>query len=237
MDVVGQIRHVMPSAPAAPGISVRVVSQADWTTFSALATAAGTLVLAIATFVSVRSANRAARVAERALLAGLRPVLMQSRPNDPEEKIGFIDGHWTRVPGGGASAEVGDDGSIYLVMSLRNVGSGIAVLHSWDPKPDFEPATDPPRPVEQFRRLTRDMYIASGDSGLWQGAMRDSDDPARAELQLRIDRRERFAVDLLYGDHEGGQRTISRYSVMPRGDEGWMCTVVRHWNLDRADPR
>ena len=44
---------------------------ADWVTISALATAGGTLVLAGATFSSVKSANRAARVAERSLLAGL----------------------------------------------------------------------------------------------------------------------------------------------------------------------
>ena len=47
----------------------------DWVTISALATAGGTLVLAAATFSAVRSSNRSARVAERALLAGLRPVL------------------------------------------------------------------------------------------------------------------------------------------------------------------
>ena len=41
----------------------------DWVTISALATAGGTLVLALATFASVRSANRAARVAERSLLS------------------------------------------------------------------------------------------------------------------------------------------------------------------------
>ena len=36
---------------------------ADWVTISSLATAGGTLVLAVATFSSVRSANRSARVA------------------------------------------------------------------------------------------------------------------------------------------------------------------------------
>ena len=62
----------------------------DWVTISALATAAGTLVLALATFASVRSANRAARVAERSLLAGLRPLLVPSRLDDPPQKIGFV---------------------------------------------------------------------------------------------------------------------------------------------------
>jgi hypothetical protein len=60
---------------------------ADWAIISSLATAGGTLVLAAATFASVRSANRAARVAERTLLIQLRPLLMPSRLEDPTEKI------------------------------------------------------------------------------------------------------------------------------------------------------
>ena len=43
-------------------------------TLASLTTAAGTLVLAVATFSSTRSANRASRVAEQALLVGLRPA-------------------------------------------------------------------------------------------------------------------------------------------------------------------
>src|SRR3954453_11257024 len=100
---------------------------ADWTTISSLATAGGTLVLAVATFASVRSAKRSAQATERALLAGIRPVLVPSRMDDPYQKVGFYDDHWTRVEGGRASVEVSDD-AIYLVMSLRNAGSGLAVL-------------------------------------------------------------------------------------------------------------
>jgi hypothetical protein len=51
---------------------------ADWVTISSLATAGGTLVLAAATFASVRSANRSARASEQALSAGLRPLLVSS---------------------------------------------------------------------------------------------------------------------------------------------------------------
>ncbi|TMC48508.1 MAG: hypothetical protein E6J20_18830, partial [Chloroflexi bacterium] len=86
----------------------------DWTIASSLATAAGTLVLAVATFASVRSANRAARASEQALLAGLRPVLMPSRLQDPTQKVGFADNHWVHAPGGGAVADVSDQ-AIYLV--------------------------------------------------------------------------------------------------------------------------
>src|SRR3954471_12819160 len=100
---------------------------ADMAAISALPTAGGTLVLAAATFASVRSANRAARIAEQSLLAGLRPVLVPSRLQDPPEKIMFRDQHWIRVPGGQAVAEVTDD-AIYFGIALRNVGRGIAVL-------------------------------------------------------------------------------------------------------------
>src|ERR1035437_11069722 len=65
---------------------------ADWATISSLATAGGTLVLAVATFSSVRSANRSARLAERSLMVGLRPVLVPSRENDPRERVRFGDG-------------------------------------------------------------------------------------------------------------------------------------------------
>ena len=47
----------------------------DWATISSLATAGGTLVLAVATFASVRSSNRTARLAELSLQEfGLTPV-------------------------------------------------------------------------------------------------------------------------------------------------------------------
>lgn len=106
---------------------------ADWVPISSLATAGGTLVLAVATFGSVRSANRAARVAEQSLLAGIRPLLMPSRAQDPPQNA--------------------------------------------------------------------------------------------------------VTIDLLYGDHQGGQRVISRFSMQPRHDGGWLAVVSRHWNVDRPDPR
>jgi hypothetical protein len=210
---------------------------ADWSTISALATAGGTLVLAVATFVSTRSANRAARVAERSLLLGLRPVLVQSRLEDITQKIGFADERWLRVDGGGATVEVGDDGVIYMAMSLRNVGAGIGVLHGWSVRLETLPSVEPPARPEEFRRLTRDLYVPPGDIGLWQGAIREHDDEQRQGLADHVARRERFGIDLLYGDHEGGQRAITRFGVMPRGDDGWLCAAVRHWNLDRDDPR
>lgn len=59
------------------------------------------MVLALATFASVRSANRAARVAEESLLAGNRPLILPSRTEDPSVKVGFGDDHFVMTPGGG----------------------------------------------------------------------------------------------------------------------------------------
>jgi hypothetical protein len=208
----------------------------DWATVASLATAGGTLVLAIATFAAVRSANRAARATERALLAGLRPVLISSRMTDPSEKIGFVDNHWVRVEGGRGVAEVTDD-AIYLAIALRNVGNGLAVLDRWDFYADRVAGDTNRHEPDAFRRLTRDLYVPAGDLGFWQGAFRDADDPQFAAARDAINERRTMTVDLLYGDHEGGQRTISRFALLPYGDDQWLASVARHWNLDRSDPR
>lgn len=209
---------------------------ADWTTISSLATAGGTLVLAAATYTAVRSANRSARIAERSLQVGLRPVLMASRFEDPPDKIGWVDDHWATIAGAGAHAEVTDE-NIYLAMSLRNVGNGIAVLQGWDPLAEWGNPSTPHADSEAFRRQSRDLYVPPGDIGLWQGAIRDRDDAAYLPIRRVIEDRQRFTIDLLYTDHEGGQRAISRFGILPRKDSEWMCTVARHWNLDGVDPR
>lgn len=208
----------------------------DWGVASSLATAGGTLVLAGATFVAVRSANRSARVTERALLAGIRPVLVSSRMEDPPEKVGFVDNHWVMVPGGHAVVEATDE-AIYLAIALRNVGNGIAVLDRWDL--NIERARDDPthRHPDEFRRLTRDIYVPAGDLGFWQGAFRERSDPLFAPVGDAIAEVRDMQVDLLYRDLEGGQRMISRFALLPGRDGRWITSVSRHWNLDRSDPR
>ncbi len=209
---------------------------ADWVTISALATAGGTLVLALATFASVRSGNRVARLAERSLLAGLRPLLMPSKLDDAMQKVGFVDRHFVQVPGGSGAAEVTDN-AVYLVMSLRNVGSGIGVLHGWSFIEFQTGVTVAHTDLGGFRRLTRDLYVPAGDIGFWQGAFRDPAEPEFLAAAALIKERKPLMIDLLYGDYEGGQRTISRFALQPRSDDGWLVTVSRHWNIDRADPR
>jgi hypothetical protein len=144
---------------------------------ASLTTAAGTLVLAVATFASTRSANKASRFAETSLLAGLRPVLMHAQLNDAEQKVGFSDDHWVRLKGPEAAFQPGDD-AVYLALALRNVGPGMAVLQGWYPTPARVTTADGPHPpVEDFRRQVRDLYIPAGNIGFWQGAFRDHSDP------------------------------------------------------------
>jgi hypothetical protein len=217
---------------------------ADTSTIASLATAAGTLVLALATFSSTRSSNRAARVSEQALQVGLRPVLFNARPQDPSQKVGFIDDHWLVLRNGLAAVQQFDE-NLYLAIPLRNVASGIAVLHGWHLWTGMERSEVPPplsADSDEFRRLQRDLYVPAGDVSFWQAALRDHADRLYAPLRQAIDERNPIGVDILYGDHEGGQRTITRFRLTPRahGDEEswlWMCSTSRHWNLDRADPR
>jgi hypothetical protein len=209
---------------------------ADWVTISSLATAGGTLILAVATFASVRSANRAARVAEDSLLASVRPLLLPSRLEDAPLKVGFADEHWVRVAGGSGTVELVEDVA-YLTMSLRNAGNGIAVLHGW--RVEHDPALGPSdRPaVEGFRHLTRDLYIAAGDVYFWQGAIRDTPDVDRDFIAQQLAAKARIVIDLLYSDQQGGQRIISRFSLLARDDAGFLVSLSRQWNVDRPDPR
>ncbi len=225
----------------------------DWATVASLATAVGTLVLAVATFSAVRSGNRTARAAERSLLVGLRPVLMASHREDAPLKVNFGDSKWVRIPGASAVAEIGGgDGSlgpaakeevIYLALSLRNVGNGIAVLRGWrfcDERPDVDAHAS----LDDFRLHTRDLYVPVNEPGFWQGAFRDTADRQyTAARRVAEDRREWY-LEILYGDQDGGQRVITRFRLQPFGEDApgeqakvWMASVSRHWNLDRPDPR
>ena len=91
--------------------------------------------------------------------------------------------------------------------------------------------------LDEYHQLIRDLYVPSGDIGFWQGAFRD---PAAAEFKAAaeaIAARELLVVDLLYGDHLGAQRYVTRFSLRPVDDGTWWPSVIRHWSVDGADPR
>ncbi len=220
----------------------------EWATVASLATALGTLVLAVATFASVRSANfsaraadqaariaeQSSRIAERALMAAERPLLMSSRLQDPEQKIQFMEGRLLKVAGGSATLEVAD-GVVYMVISVRNVGTGLAVMHGWHVEVTGQPLQTHP-PLEDFTAQTRDIYVAPGDIGFWQGALRD---PATAQFKAvaaAVEAGDPMMLTILYGDWEGGQRAISLFALRHVNDR-WLTSTGRHFNVDRPDPR
>ena len=209
----------------------------NWATISALATSGGTLVLAVATFASVRSANRTARIAEQSLLLGVRPLLMPSRLEDPTQKINWVDQHWTALKGARASVEL-EDGRVYLAGSLRNAGAGVAIIQGWHAYVTERLENRDLPAVEEFRPQTRDLYVPSNDVGFWQAAVRDRDDPQYREFAEGFERKRFFVLSLLYSDQEGGQRTVSRFLLSPTQDPSeWLFSVNRHHNVDRPNPR
>jgi hypothetical protein len=192
------------------------VTSWNWTTISSLATAGGTLVLGVATFAAVRSANRAARIAERAFEIGLRPILAPSRIEDPLQRVMFADRHWVDLEGGKAVVE-SVDGVVYLAMLVRNVGNGMAIIEAWEPFGGQKMANDGWGEVEDFRPQTRTLWVAPGDVAFWQGALRDESDELQKAVTSAV-AEGALTIDLLYLDHEGGQRTISRFSLIRRDD-------------------
>jgi hypothetical protein len=221
-------------------------------TISSLATAGGTLVLAVATFSSVRSANRSARVAEKSMLIGTRPVLIPSREEDPIERLRFGDGTFLNVAGHGAAAEQ-HDGRIHLGIALRNGGAGLAVILGWRARTlaGEEARTgvsivgqqgDVPTPsLADFRVQQLDLYIPAGETGFWQGGLYDPDEPGYRDVMDELQEGGGVIyVDMLYGDQEGGQLTIVRFGVSEwpsDGDQeiGERAYVLRYW--DAVDQR
>jgi hypothetical protein len=213
---------------------------ADAGTIASLATAGGTLVLAVATFSSTRSANRAARISEQALQTQLRPVIFTARVDDVPQRVTWGDDHGVVLRKGLAAVQE-EEGNIYLAMPLRNVGAGLGVLHGWVAWPQ-RASTEEPRDPDEFRRQQLDLYVPAGDIGFWQAGLRDPEDALREQLRQAIAEPHMFTVDLLYGDHEGGQRTITRFNLFPREDPReepwlWACRPIRHFNVDRPQPR
>jgi hypothetical protein len=206
-----------------------------------LATAGGTLVLAVATFASIRSANRSARIAERAartaersLLAGQRPLLVTSRLEDPEQELQFTEGTLLAVRGGEAALKVSDD-AIYLAVSVRNVGTGLAVLLGWHVQVGVVQSRSH-APLEEFASQRRDIYVPTGDIGFWQAALRDPTAETFKAVGAAIQAAQPLVVSVLYGDFEGGQRVISQFILRHQG-ERCLVSAGRHFQIDQPDPR
>ena len=147
----------------------------------------------------------------------------------------FVDRHWVVVPGGQAAVEV-IDGVIYLAMQVRNVGNGMALIETWQPFPTMGTEAERAAEVEKFRPQTRSLLVPPGDVAFWQGALREESDSLHAAMTQAVERGE-LSVDLLYRDHEGGQRTITRFGIVRDEDgERWWTSMTRHRSAEVATP-
>ena len=122
----------------------------------------------------------------------------------------------------GAVAEVFRGKRSISPLGYETLAAVLAVLDRWDCQPIGRWATRRPRESSRFHRLYRDIYVPANDTGFWQGAFREPAEPIFAVAREAIAERRAMTIDLLYGDHEGGQRTISRFALLPAGDDQWL---------------
>ena len=163
-------------------------------------------------------------------------MLFNARPQDPPQKVGYVDDHWLVLRDGLAAAQESTE-NLYVALPLRNVAAGLAVLHGWHLWPQRAGIEDQPPAPEDFRRLPRDLYVPAGDISFWQAALRDRDDPLYEPVREAIAARTPMSIDILYGDHEGGQRTITRFYITPRTHRRRGALAVDLLDLAPLEPR
>ena len=128
----------------------------------------------------------------------------------------FQDDHKVIVPGGQGAVEATAD-AVYFAIPVRNVGPGLAVLDAWHFRPGRQVGTEDHADLSEFRRLTRDLYIPAGDADFWQGAIRNVADPQFADAAAIAHDHADVTIELLYSDHLGNQRTITRIALLALG--------------------
>jgi len=161
--------------------------------------------------------------------------LIPSREDDPVERVRFGDDVVLEVSGHGGAIKCKNE-NVYMAIALRNAGSGLAVIHGWIAAVGGR-QTDVPE-LDEFRPQQRDLYVPAGETGFWQGAIRQTNDPSYESLSAAAKNHDRVAIDILYGDHEGGQRAIARFAVSDWPNvEGERTDLIMVWNIDRDDPR
>ena len=142
---------------------------------ASVATAGGTLVLAIATFASTRSANRSARIADRVARTAERSLLARQR-------------HYSDRPAGGPEAECPVHGRETADGVRRRGHAGSQRRHDLSglrgPRPRHparlyytggmcRTASPTSRLAHRSRSSparSREIYLPPGDIGFWQGA-------------------------------------------------------------------
>ena len=124
-----------------------------------------------------------------------------------------------RVAGGAATLKVAD-GVVYMVISVRNVGTGLAVVHRWHVEVTGQPQQTHP-PLEDFTTQARDIYVASGDIGFWQERCAIRPQRQFEAVAAAVEAGDPMVLSILYGDWEGGQRVIGQFALR-RANDKWL---------------
>ena len=162
---------------------------------------------------------------------------------DPAVEVQFADGRVFETGWGDALVRC-VTGIIYVALQLRNGGAGVAHLAGYRLEPESaRTVTEDPRSLARHRRgdpapdpstfaeQQRDLFIVAGDLGFWQAALRDPTVELYTALSSAITSLGRVTIDLLYGDIEGGQSTITRFVLLPSEQDKWRYDVTHHWHL------
>jgi hypothetical protein len=90
--------------------------------------------------------------------------------------------------------------------------------------------------LADFRQQQLDLYIPAGETGYWQGGLYEPGEPGYRDVIDTLNSGGGVIwVDLLYGDHEGGQRMIVRFGMSEWPNDGAeeigeRAYVLRYWD-------
>ena len=178
--------------------------------------------LAIATFASIRSANRSARIAEAAFRANLRPVLVTSRLDDPDPEDP-LDGQPLGAAGGRPGHRRARRRQHLYGDFAPQRRAGARGARSGGPSARVDearhgPAPDNPTSSGGRRGTSTSPRTTSGSGRRRSGSPTD---PDYAWLCARTSRqRSRSPSNCSTATHEGGQRTITRFGMIPYQIDG-----------------
>ncbi len=176
-------------------------SKVSWEVAALAFTGFSTLALALATFGLAQPAQRSARVGAEAYSASIRPIMA----DEPE-----------RQPDTGLST--GNDRAVSLVVRLRNVGTGLAVLDQGRLLSSIPPGAT-------MSATSGALAVPAGD-GFPLIVEVKFDDPGQAKSYEQAVRSSGFEVEVRYRDMNGDQLSRTTLKAAHHAHFGWQYSEV-----------
>lgn len=117
---------------------------------------------------------------------------------------------------------------VYLAVSIRNVGSGVAVLHGWHVQAGLQTQRSHP-PLEEFTTQNLDIYVAPDGNGLWLSALRDPAPGLITAPQCWLFSARWLRLSDMTENNAAREVCIWTYWVRPEAEEGFKALLARHW--------